>query len=274
MVKVFLRGKLNGAVKAILEEMKDRKMVDKHWKVLEGQFEDYPHEKSTLNALRFVLPKQEFVDSRYVYITDVDFLFFRQKLSPLDYFAQVMGAVGLPYAAVKGPTRKPKRKRIKHGWTGKFLRVAGGTVVVKSPEWFSVTKRAVEYYRNILKSGEHDRFDKLKPASYREYDEVMLGRIIRMSEMPVPMQKNRFVNGEKIDPRYRHIHLGDFKFKTRWRNVAKMERILADHNIKEFIKLERDPNWQRISSLCSECELIETLLNNLREHVIHRGWKT
>ena len=273
MVKVFLRGKLNGRVKDILKEMRDRKMCDKHWSVLENQFEEYPHEKSTLNSLRFLLPAEEFVDCRFVYITDVDFIFFKQKKPPLDYFSQIMGAIGLPYAAVKGPTKKPFRKHLKHGWTGKYLRVAGGTVVVKSPEWFSVTKRAVEYYRKILKNSTHDDFDKIKAATYREYDEVMLGRIIRMSEMPVPMQKNRFINGVKIDSRYRHIHLGDFKFKKRWTNVGKMERILNDCNIKGFMKMELEPEWQRISSLCSECEMIDALLNNLREHVVHRGLK-
>ena len=152
-VKVFLKGKLKDTIKRCLD-----KIPYDGWEIKEHYFEDYPELPSITNSLRFLVPQIEYKGYDYIFIRDVDFLIFNHEMSHLDYFKKRMK--GLCYYGVRGPYNFPRRHSINEiGWKRNFTRIAGGTVLLKNPEWFESTAKATKLYRHNLKHGIHDEYD-------------------------------------------------------------------------------------------------------------------
>ena len=119
--------------------------------------------------------------------------------------------------------------------------------------------------------GDHDMLDNIPSCSYRDYGEVMLYRICKVSGLSTPGHKDCYANGEKADPHYRQIHVGDFKFKKRPRSLNKMGRILPLQNIFDYLRLKDDTNWKRIVSLVTKNnKQIADLMNKVDVHVRKR----
>jgi len=131
-VKIYIRGKLPKPVKKILVEMKSLAVCpNNNWSVIEDQFLNFPHGISICNTLRHLIPSKNFEGYDYVYITDIDFLFFRHKITMGAYFARRMQEMKLPYASFRGPSNTPRRPGINgNGWKGDFVRIADGTLRV------------------------------------------------------------------------------------------------------------------------------------------------
>jgi len=123
-------------------------------------------------------------------------------------------------------------------------------------------------YLKYIKQDRHDKIDNHISCSYREYDEVMLYRIMRLSKLRTPAKRYHFENGQQFDMLYRDIHVGDFKFYQRRHNETKMRKFLHNDNIEKFLQLEKDSNWQTI---CERVSLfdpnIKKILSKLRKHV-------
>ena len=124
-VKIFLKGQLKDEIRAL---------VPANTKIYEEMFLDYPDRVSTCNSLRFLIPSKYFEGYDYVYNTDVDFLIFPHKVTHLRYYSKIIDATGQPYAGARGPIRKPRRAEALDGWKGKMKRVAGGEVMLKTPD--------------------------------------------------------------------------------------------------------------------------------------------
>jgi hypothetical protein len=170
----------------------------------------------------------------------------------------------LPYYGVRGPYNYPRRHSINGvGWKGDFTRVAGGTVILKNPEWFKATNSLTRMYRHNLKHGLPDGIDQHKPASYREYDEVMLYRICHAAGLKTPRVKNKDMFKHSISNVYRDIHLGDFGKPKR--SDTRMKRVLADESCAKFLELERDPLWNELKTLVCKNEKIAQLLRRARK---------
>jgi len=243
-VKIFVTGPLK--IAGFLKDMKALQMCNTHWEVIE-EFKDFPNRPSMCNSLRFVIPDKYLSGFDYVYITDIDFLVFKQEKSHLSYFKRVMRRSRQNHAIMRSALRSPKRPGI-DGWFNTFTRLVGGTVFVKN-SFFKDTKKARDCYREILRKGKHDSYDKFTPASYREYDEVMLYRILRDSNLPIPSDKYKFISDEKFNKLYRDIHLGDFKFPKR-RTKSKIRIRTKKANILAYRELDKDPVWQKIKEFC------------------------
>ncbi len=269
-VKIFLRGKINKQVRGILNDMKKLRMCNTDFQILENQFLDYPNRTSICNTLRHLLPEEQFKGFDFVYITDIDFLIFKHEPSLERYFHKRMSETGLPYASFRGPYTRPRRFKInKIGWRRSFTRIADGTLMLKNPQWFKKTKDARAIYNRIVKKGTSDRFDNHKAASYREYNEVMLYRICLMSKLRTPKRRNKFANGKRYNRLYRDIHLGDFKF-NRGSSIKRMTSYMKKENVANFIELEKDEAWLKISKVCEQNKVIKNMLKKLRHSVAKR----
>lgn len=269
-VKVFLRGKLEPEIRAILNKMRTEKYCEGKWTVREDSFTDYPTRDSTCNTLRHLLPSKEFEGYELLYITDVDFITFRQTPSHFTYFNRIMKKTKMPYGGFRGPYTRPRRRKITKRWAGDFKRIADGTLMLKCPEWFQVTHEARKKYKKIGKKGCSDNYDNHKWASYREYNEVMLYRICKESHLPTPSKRYHFLNGEKYNYDYRDIHIGDFKNTKRKNSKGTMQRYLQGKNVRNFQKLEKDPHWREIVTVCIQNKHIRRMMKNVRLHTKKR----
>jgi len=242
-----------------------------HGEVYENMFSDYKIGVSTYNALRQLIPSHYFEGYDYLYPTDADFLIFRQKIPHVDYYAEVMKNLDTPIACARGPTKGLRSTRLPGGWVENRTRMAAGCLMLKIPEWFEKTRVARNYYREIVKNQERDRFDKVEACTYREFDEVMIYRICLLSAIRTPTMKDHFATGEKMDAIYRDIHLGDFKFKSRYEDMNKMRRILRKRNALNYLELKTDDKWNKIVDYVSgKSHNISRMIRKLDHHVNER----
>ena len=258
-VKVFVRGYLNDVVKNTLKMVKGG-----NYTIVENVFKKYPDRTSVCNTLRHLIPQEHFEGFDYVYITDIDFLLFRHSPTLGEYFAHIIKKTGQPYASFRGPLGKPYRPYINAtGWKGNFTRIADGTLMLKTPEWFNMTNKARSLYAKLVRNSKHDTFDKIIPASYREYNEVMLYRICKLSKIKTPTKRRKFLDGSAYNDNYRDIHLGDMKFNY----TKRLKRKLTNENEKNFKALEKDTTWIALSEICSQCSVVKKSLHYLRKYV-------
>ena len=217
--------------------------------ILEELFPGYP--KSSVNALRFHIPAEHFKGYKYVYFTDIDFIFLPHKFSLLKYHARIMKNTGQPYSGHRGP--------VKGRWR-KSPRMAAGAFMVGS-DWFKKTAAARRSWKRRLKKG----------MKYREHDEVMLYDICKKSGMRVPRWKGRFINNKHYDIKYRDIHLGDFKFSRRFTNFSRMRsKFMTLRNLKNYKKLfMNDPEWQKILETAREDRHMAKIIKNFNWYVKH-----
>jgi hypothetical protein len=251
-ILIWVCGKLPEYVKAAM------KRIEAGYRIYEDQFKGFPMKVGTTNALRHVLPETEFAPWDIVFISDVDFIFVKQSKSIADYYGDLMDKMRLPCAGARGPK----------SWEGPEARIAEGTFCFKNPEWFNKTRGAREYYADLMREGQHDGIDNHPAGSYREYGEVMLHRICKMSGIETPEKENCYPNGERADAHYRQIHIGDFKFPRRIAKPGKMDRIMPTGNIVDYLELREESGWKKIVDLVrSNNEKISKLLQKLDIHI-------
>lgn len=219
--------------------------------VLEELFPGYP--KSSVNALRFFIPPVNFKDYKYVYFTDIDFIFLPHKRSLVEYHAQVMKNTNQIYSGHRGP--------VKGRWLRTPRMAAGAFMVHQS--WFKRTAVARKGWKKRLKKG----------MRYREHDEVMLYDICKKSGLHVPHWKGRFINNKPYDIKYRDIHLGDFKpeFNRRFTNFSRMRRkFMTLRNLKNYKKIyAENPEWQKLLETACEDRHMAKVIKNFNWYVKH-----
>jgi hypothetical protein len=270
-VKVFICGELIEPVKILLDRMREEKFCDPNWEVKENLYTDIKKRKGTINALRFLVPEAEFKDFKYLYITDIDFLLFRQKPTLEQWYKKILSASKQTYVAARGPKYRPHRRRInKGGWRRKFKRLACGRVFFLVPEWFERTRKVRAKYLRLAREGGHDAWDKHEFGRYREYDEVMLNRICLDSKIPTPKGVAKTLTGHAIGSLYRDIHLGDFKFRKRGHSMKKLTKKIRASNLKSFIWLQKTPGWKKIETVVQSEHGIRVCLRRLRKHIKER----
>lgn len=220
---------------------------------------------STCNCLRYLVPEDSLTPYKYVLFTDVDMVIFRHEPTHVQYYKGVMSRTHQPYAGLRGALRRPRRNRVTggQGWDGLYHRVVGGLFAVRTKPWLRATRDEYRRYRGIAATGKADGRDAIPWASYPEYDEVMLARIIRYSGLALPSKKFQFVDESRFDMRYRDIHLGDFE-GDKWRSKRKLYQRLTKWALKQYRALERDPVWQDLVKRCCQDDRVRRLVHNLR----------
>ena len=261
-VKIFIRGRLDEDNKRLLPLIKGDLDIE------EDSFLNYKYGESFCNTMRYLVPEKTFDGHDLAYVTDVDFLIFRQDPSHWNYHKEMMRKSRTCCSAFRSAVRGPKRPEVtKIGWVGKYTRMVCGTTMLDLPTWLPSTRQYRKQYKAIVKAQVGDKKDSVPACTYREYDEVMLARICKRAGLPIPQATNHFAHGEKFDMKYRDIHLGDFKFDKRWTSIKKMRRMLTDGNVKFFTRMHRDDEtWNKIYEVCVRKKLVGRCLKNLRTH--------
>jgi len=215
-IRVYLRGKLNKDVEAALK-------YAGQCVIIQDFGLKYQAQKYTSSALRFTT-EEGLGSYDYVMINDLDMLNF---IDPWQWFIMQMSYTK-PFAGYHGATRKPYRKEVCEKWVGDFERTAGGIFCV-SKNWWKQTRE-----QRLIDD------DNLKHRiGYREYDEVMLSRIIKRSGMIVPPNKY-------LPSPCRGLHLGDFKFENRYTKKRKMVKIVAQETLAKFLKFTETEQYKNM----------------------------
>lgn len=265
-IKIFIKGPIDFRIRKNKKLFGDPDLID-------NQFLKFPNRRSTCNSLRHLINPKHYRGYDIIYPTDVDFIILPHMKNHVKYYSRIMSGTLTPYAACRGPIKGFKNHPTGvTAWAGKYQRTAAGCSMYKYPEFYTATKEAREYYTGVLSSGNHDDLDTIPSASYREYDEVMLYRICHRSGLRVPGHSNVFINGDKFNSKYRDIHLGDFKFKHRWRNINKMKRILHSENVRLMIALSKSGGWKRVMGFLSgnAPDSIMKIYQNMEKHLEKR----
>jgi hypothetical protein len=258
-VRTFVRGRLPD------DARKAYGALNEAYPGIELPIENYCLPKSktlqdpfSTNVTRWFLDESQFADLKpdWVLITDADLLLFNDPLSW--HLLQTIGD-NRGIACHHGPWHKPRRPEICSGWSGMFERVAGGFVMVNN-DWFRATLKARANYAAMM------RTDTLPFPMFREADEVILGRILADSGIPIPTAK-------AFPAELRGVHLGDFKgsMTHRWQDMTKMGGILTNFNCLSFRTVEATETWQQMLNCLYKNTLVTETLENMRTHISKRG---
>jgi hypothetical protein len=167
------------------------------------------------------------VDGDYIHVTDIDILILPHEKTHQEYYSQFRSK-GACY--LRGATEAAGKE-----WSGDQARIAGGHVGF-FPEYYERTEIARSEY---LKG---------KIEDYREFDEVMLARILRRSGYQIPEIAYTFPNGTKWDWDYRDLHLHDFATQKflKWKpNREKVADLITDHDFREIVS-GLSPYWRNL----------------------------
>ena len=247
-IKIFYRGSVPPEIKELCD-----------CEFIENVFANYPESGYTTNALRFLVPPEHFT-TKYVYFTDIDFIMFRHSVSLYEYFRGVMRRTKQLHAGHRGPLKVTKGEP--------FKRFEGGSTRIAAGAFFCST----ELIKTFNRTKYLRRVKDLK-CTYRSFDEIMLYDFLVKADQEIPELKGAFLDSKTYDITYRDIHLGDFKFTKRWKNTKRMKKkFLTDMNIMEYIKLERDPEWQKVKEFGFQDRHIKMYFNALDKHIEHRGF--
>lgn len=159
------------------------------------------------------------VEGEYVHITDADIFILPHEKTHQEYYSQ-FAFQGASY--LRGATEGGGKS-----WKGDYARIAGGHLGF-TPEFYEATREV------------RADFSKGPFEAYREFDEVMLCRILRASGYPIPEKPYRFFNGAQWDWEYRDLHLNDFlAFKyLKWQpHRGKVKELITE---PEFISLSKE----------------------------------
>jgi len=208
-------------------------------------------------VLRFTEDPLENYDSQdTVLVVDADMLVFE---SPWKWHFDQMEVTCLPFAGHHGARKKPHRPEICPSWTGKFERFAGG-MFCATRQWYFTTQSTRQIER-IRASLPHNL--------YREYDEVMLARMIKHAGFDIPQSK-------EFPASLRGIHLGDFRpnMRHRWINDAKMMKLVTLKNCERFRNLTMSNFWENylraIKETISESQWLIDIFDNTGMYVAKR----
>jgi len=135
----------------------------------------------------------------YVHITDIDILILPHEVSHQEYYGQKMfkGAAYLRGATIANGQE----------WFNRQSRICGGHISF-TQEFYEKTQEAREFYSHP------ENCD-----NYREFDEVMLQRILSSNGYPIPKEAYTFISGEPWDKEFRDIHINDF-WGVKWKKWA------------------------------------------------------
>lgn len=179
-------------------------------------------------SLRFLLPPKQSTFTHYL-ITDIDMMFMPENSTIIDQHCKHMEKDGTGCY---------------ENWISQYIggdpRMPGVHFV--TPEWFEKTEtiRKVELNR-LIENGAHDYY----------YDEVMLGRIVRDSGLPLPPQVAKLW-------RHHGIHLGDWRINMDRKGKTIPQNVFQKMHIETLLK---DEKFMELSKICSEhIPLIEKII--------------
>jgi hypothetical protein len=174
----------------------------------------------------------------YVHVTDADILILPHEKSHQEYYSrfEINGA-----SYVRGATIACGKK-----WEGEVARICGGHIGL-FPEFYRRTNKYRAEEINCLDSN-------------REFDEIMLCRILRNAGYPIPKEPYTFFDGTPWDWEYRDLHLNDFaslKFKKWSPNREKVADLITDPEFRS-ISSNLSSYWRTMLRIAHDyvCQLV------------------
>lgn len=170
-------------------------------------------------SLRFLLPPKQNVFTHFL-ITDIDMMFMPENSTIIDQHCKHM---------------EKDRTICYENWISQYIgadpRMPGVHFVTQ--DWFEKTEdvRKIELEK-LIEYGANDYY----------YDEVMLGRLVRDSGLPLPPQ---------IAKLWRHhgIHLGDWRINMDRKGKVIPQNVFQKMHIQTLLK---DEKFMELSKICSE----------------------
>ncbi len=230
--KYFFQGKMDARVKSALDSF------DFDFDVVHGVFDGWKVSKYAPISWRFLVPPEHYKDYDYVYITDIDMMIMREKVSLLDFHVCEMEETGLCYSN--------SRRNSKH-WQGKHS-LSGLHFV--SQEWFEKTEVARQKYANLVQSGER--------GAKREFDGHMLWLMVKESALNTCKKY-------KLVKRHHGIHLGNFRlFKQR---QGKLNSRMDPDKCEKWRNFRYTTDYKNIIKLTTSHEALREQLDVVNEFV-------
>lgn len=182
-------------------------------------YNGHDSKKYTTASLRFLLPPKQSTFTHYL-ITDIDMMFMPENSTIIDQHCKHMEKDGTICF---------------ENWISQYI---GGDP--RMPGVHFVTQQWFEKTESIRKA----ELDKLVEHGANEYyyDEVMLGRIVRDSGLPLPPQVAKLW-------RHHGIHLGDWRINMDRRGHNIPQNVFQKMHIQTLLK---DEKFMKLSKTCSE----------------------
>lgn len=179
----------------------------------ESCFLDLPNLPWNAIAARFVLPPEHFADYDYTYITDIDMMIMREKPMLHEFHIDEMYQLGLSYSN--------SLRNFDHYMGAQSL---SGLHFVGRDWWERVEPVAAEY-RKLLQAG--------LVGLYREYDGVMLYRMVQRAGLKLPPKL-------RLWSRHHGIHLGNFRL---FDDDEKLRKRIPPEFRRRWLEYMCDPNF-------------------------------
>jgi hypothetical protein len=233
--KYFFQGKMAQPVRDALS------VLDFKYQIVDGLFDEFAKHKYAPISWRFVVPPEYYNGYDYVYITDIDMMLLKEKVSLMDFHVCEMEETDMCYSN--------SRRNSKH-WRGEES-LSG--LHFADQRWFEKTERARQKYERLLRSGEKGR--------KREYDGLLLGKMVKESGLCMCKK-------HKLVPRHHGIHLGNFRlFGSR---MHKLETRIDKDKCAKWRAFRCTQVYQEVTRLLMKDEVLQLQLKLLDDFVDKR----
>lgn len=223
---------INGILREDIDKVLHTNDLYNNLEIIENTFSDCP-EMNPLKAmtLRWVLWSEKFNNFDYIYIVDIDMLYFKEPITLIEQHVKHLNILSLPFSNIKRPYKIPVldlmflARRFKYsGLKGVLKSIfkggqieyrASGLHFIKRKEYYAkLTPEKRNFYKSIIYNG--DMFKYIINPDNEAFLYWMLNDIgfnpIKMGTQKSVLQMLDFDRFEQKDFRPHHgIHLGMFR---------------------------------------------------------------
>jgi len=215
-IKLFTHGVIKPEVKKAIQ------IAGGNCELIPGVFDGWKKHKYSPISWRFLVPPKYYEGYEFVYITDIDMMIIKEKVSLLKFHKFEMVESGLCYS---NSLRNAKHWNGRKSLTG--LHFFGR-------KWLVKTEKARKHYAEMVKKGVR--------GAKREYDGNMLYKMAKMSGLKLPGKKS-------LIKRHHGIHLGgNYRlFSSKYKILKRIDRAKC----KKWLKLKNTEEYKSIYKLIS-----------------------
>lgn len=189
----FIRVYIQGAENKRLLEQVNRFVRSDNWSVIFNYRNEYPKDRFTLGALRFLIFDEIIESFPYTYVGDVDILIAKENVPLVEQHKKHCDFLKLPYSNI---IRRHSDKRLT------------GLHFIKSPDYYNQVRPYTEKYLALLKTGN---------AGFRRDDEILYAMCSDAGILPAVESESNTINDYTYSPltydfRPHHgLHLNSFR---------------------------------------------------------------
>jgi len=228
-IRIFTHDDLAPEVQSALDELPYK------FKIIPGVFKDWIKHPYSPISWRFVVPPKYYEAFDYVYVTDIDMMILKEKVSLLNFHLNEMSETGLCYS---NSLRNSKHWKGTESLSGLHF---------ASQEWFTKTEASRAKFADLLKLG--------RVGGKREYDGSMLWLMVKDAGIGMPKKY-------KLVKRHHGIHCGNFRLYTK---SNKLRKRIDPEKCKKWLNLTRQPLYKKISECISRNGMVNEQINKLND---------